>query len=135
MGRHLRWWISFKVTVFVQQLIWNIHAMFSLIHFSGSLKGDICMYFPYCPMWDKVPRWRPSWMMNLLQVTTLGQHLIRNMHNLFCFIPFSSSLLEDMCTIYCPYGPMLNEVSRYRPYWMIDWLQSNNTWSEPHQEH
>ena len=54
-GDHLGWWIGFKVTTLGQHLIRNIHAMFGFIPFSGSLKEDICMYFPLGPILNLVP--------------------------------------------------------------------------------
>ena len=41
--------------------------MFGFISFSGSLKEDICMYFPLVSYVKLSPCWRPSWMMDGLQ--------------------------------------------------------------------
>ena len=52
---------------------------------------------------------------------------------MFGFIPFIGSLKEKR--MFCPLRPILNAVPRWRPSWKMDQLQSNNTWSAPHQKH
>ena len=95
-GGHLGLWIGYKVTTLGQHFIRNIHHMFDSIPFSGSLKKVICMHFPKGLMLNQVPRWRQSWMMDWLQSNNTWSALIRNIHAMFGFIPFSGSL-EVIC--------------------------------------
>ena len=66
--------------------------MFGLIPFNGSLKEDICMYFPYGPLLNEVPCWRQSWIMGRLQSnnTWSAPHEKHSYH--VCAIPFSGFL-------------------------------------------